>query len=142
MIRLPPRSTRTDTLFPYTTLFLSEHGSRANVICPGFVRTPLVDKPIPEQAKELGISEDAVVKNVMLKDTVDGEFPTVDDVANVALTLAAFEPNALPVQSRAVSPGWIMHLRPGLGVGDLGQANVNSRLYGSDMHGPVRQGAK
>src|SRR3546814_3429336 len=62
-----------------------EHGIRANVICPGFVRTPLVDKQIPEQAKELGISEDEVVKNVMLKDTVDGEFTTVDDVANVAL---------------------------------------------------------
>src|SRR4029450_360248 len=35
----------------------AKHGVRANVICPGFVRTPLVDKQIPEQAKELGISE-------------------------------------------------------------------------------------
>ena len=34
------------------------HGVRANVICPGFVRTPLVEKQIPEQAKALGISED------------------------------------------------------------------------------------
>src|SRR5216684_4059039 len=50
------------------------HGVRANVICPGFVRTPLVDKQIPEQAKELGISEQDVIKNVMLKETVDGEF--------------------------------------------------------------------
>src|SRR6266851_4813170 len=39
------------------------HGVRANVICPGFVRTPLVDKQIPEQAKELGISEQDVIKN-------------------------------------------------------------------------------
>lgn len=85
-----------------------EHGIRANVICPGFVRTPLVDKQIPEQAKELGISEDDVVKNVMLKDTVDGEFTTVDDVANVALTLAAFETNALTGQSLVVSHGWFM----------------------------------
>ena len=38
------------------------HGVRANVICPGFVRTPLVDKQIPEQAKELGISEQEVIK--------------------------------------------------------------------------------
>ncbi len=53
----------------------------ANVICPGFVRTPLVDKQIPEQAKELGISEAEVIKNVMLKETVDGEFTTVQDVA-------------------------------------------------------------
>ncbi len=83
-------------------------GIRANVICPGFVRTPLVDKQIPEQAKELGISEDEVVKKVMLKDTVDGEFTTVDDVANVALMLAAFESNALTGQSIVVSHGWFM----------------------------------
>ena len=57
------------------------HGIRANVICPGFVRTPLVEKQIPEQAKELGISNDEVVKQVMLRDTVDGEFTTLDDVA-------------------------------------------------------------
>ncbi|MCY7354784.1 MAG: 3-hydroxybutyrate dehydrogenase [Lysobacter sp.] len=85
-----------------------EYGIRANVICPGFVRTPLVEKQIPEQAKEFGISEDDVVKNVMLKDTVDGEFTTVDDVANVALTLAAFETNALTGQSIVVSHGWFM----------------------------------
>ena len=84
------------------------YGVRANVICPGFVRTPLVDKQIPEQAKELGISEDEVVRNVMLKDTVDGEFTTVDDVADVALMLAAFETNALTGQSLVVSHGWYM----------------------------------
>src|SRR5690349_12731346 len=61
------------------------HGVRANVICPGFVRTPLVEKQIPELAKSMGISEDDVVKKVMLKDTVDGEFTTVDDVAACAL---------------------------------------------------------
>lgn len=86
----------------------AEFGIRANVICPGFVRTPLVDKQIPEQAKELGISEEDVVRKVMLKDTVDGEFTTVDDVANVALFLAAFETNALTGQSIVVSHGWYM----------------------------------
>ncbi len=86
----------------------AEHGVRANVICPGFVRTPLVEKQIPEQAKELGISEADVVRNVMLKDTVDGEFTTVDDVANCALFLAAFETNALTGQSLVVSHGWFM----------------------------------
>jgi 3-hydroxybutyrate dehydrogenase len=86
----------------------AKHGVRANVICPGFVRTPLVDKQIPEQAKELGISEDDVIKNVMLKDTVDGEFTTVDDVAQAALFFAAFETNALTGQSLVVSHGWFM----------------------------------
>ena len=84
------------------------HGVRANVICPGFVRTPLVDKQIPEQAKELGISEEEVVKKVMLGDTVDGEFTTVEDVAEVAVMLAGFETNALTGQSVVVSHGWFM----------------------------------
>ena len=84
------------------------HGVRANVICPGFVRTPLVDKQIPEQAKELGISEQEVIKNVMLKETVDGEFTTVDDVAEVALFFASFPTNALTGQSLVVSHGWFM----------------------------------
>jgi 3-hydroxybutyrate dehydrogenase len=66
----------------------AKHGVRANVICPGFVRTPLVEKQIPEQAKTLGISEEQVIKNVMLKETVDGEFTTTDDVARVALLFA------------------------------------------------------
>ncbi|HKW53767.1 MAG TPA: 3-hydroxybutyrate dehydrogenase [Stellaceae bacterium] len=86
----------------------AKHGVRANVICPGFVRTPLVDKQIPEQAKELGISEQEVVKNIMLKDTVDGEFTTVEDVAEAALFFAAFDSNALTGQSLVVSHGWFM----------------------------------
>ncbi len=84
------------------------YGVRANVICPGFVRTPLVDKQIPEQAKELGITEDEVVKNVMLKETVDGEFATVQDVAETAIFLASFPSNALTGQSFVVSHGWFM----------------------------------
>ena len=83
-------------------------GVRVNVICPGFVRTPLVDKQIPEQAKTLGISEQDVIKNVMLKQTVDGEFTTVDDVAQTALFFAAFPTNALTGQSLVVSHGWFM----------------------------------
>jgi 3-hydroxybutyrate dehydrogenase len=84
------------------------HGVRANVICPGFVRTPLVEKQIPEQARELGISEAEVVKTVMLKETVDGEFTTVQDVAELTVFLAAFPSNALTGQSVVVSHGWFM----------------------------------
>jgi 3-hydroxybutyrate dehydrogenase len=84
------------------------HGVRANVICPGFVRTPLVDKQIPEQARELGISEAEVVKTIMLKETVDDEFTTLGDVADVAVFLAAFPSNALTGQSVVVSHGWHM----------------------------------
>jgi 3-hydroxybutyrate dehydrogenase len=86
----------------------AEHNVRCNVICPGFVRTPLVDKQIPEQAKALGMSEQDIIKKVMLKETVDGEFTTVEDVAQVALFFAAFETNALTGQSLVVSHGWFM----------------------------------
>jgi 3-hydroxybutyrate dehydrogenase len=84
------------------------HNVRSHVICPGFVRTPLVEKQIPEQAKELGISEADVIKNVMLKDTVDGVFTTVDDIAQTALYLATFPSSALTGQSIVVSHGWYM----------------------------------
>jgi 3-hydroxybutyrate dehydrogenase len=84
-------------------------GVRANVVCPGFVRTPLVEKQIPEQAAALKITEAEVIKNVMLKDTVDGEFTTTEDVANVIAFLASFESNALTGQSVVVSHGWSMH---------------------------------
>jgi 3-hydroxybutyrate dehydrogenase len=83
-------------------------GVRANVICPGFVRTPLVDKQIPEQAEKLGMSEADIIQKVMLKETVDGEFTTVADVAEVALLFAAFPSNALTGQSLVVSHGWFM----------------------------------
>jgi 3-hydroxybutyrate dehydrogenase len=86
----------------------AKHNVRANLIAPGFVRTPLVDKQIPEQARELGIPEAEVIRNVMLKDTVDGEFTTVQDVAAVALFFAAFPSNALTGQSLIVSHGWFM----------------------------------
>jgi 3-hydroxybutyrate dehydrogenase len=72
------------------------------------VRTPLVERQIPEQARLFGISEQAVIRDVMLKDTVDGEFTTVDDVARVALLFAAFPTNALTGQSLNVSHGWSM----------------------------------
>jgi 3-hydroxybutyrate dehydrogenase len=84
------------------------HGVRANVICPGFVRTPLVEKQIPEQAQQFSISEEEVIKKIMLKDTVDGEFTTLDDVAEVALLFAGFPSNALTGQSLVVSHGWFM----------------------------------
>ena len=75
---------------------------------PGIRAHPLVEKQIPEQARELGISESDVVKKVMLKETVDGEFTTVDDVAEVALMFASFRSSGLTGQSMVVSHGWCM----------------------------------
>ena len=86
----------------------AKHGVRANVICPGFVRTPLADNQIAEQARALGISPEAVIRQVMLKETVDGEFTTVEEVAQAALFFASFESNAMTGQSLVVSHGWFM----------------------------------
>jgi 3-hydroxybutyrate dehydrogenase len=86
----------------------AEYNVAANVVCPGFVRTPLVDKQIPEQAKELGISEDEVIKHVMLKDTVDGQVTTTDEVADAVLYFAGASSTALTGQSVMVSHGWFM----------------------------------
>ena len=86
----------------------AKDGIYSNVIAPGFVRTPLVEKQIPEQARDLGISEDEVVRNVMLKNTVDGEFTTLEDVAQLAIFLASFPSKALTGQSVVVSHGWHM----------------------------------
>jgi 3-hydroxybutyrate dehydrogenase len=86
----------------------AKDGIRANVICPGFVRTPLVDKQLPEQAAELHMSEAEVIRNVMLKETIDGEFTTTEDVARTAIWLASFPSAALSGQSVLVSHGWHM----------------------------------
>ena len=86
----------------------ASHGVRANVICPGFVRTPLVERQIPEQAQLLNISEQDVIGKVMLRDTVDGQFTTFDEVAEAALFLAEQKTLALTGQSLTVSHGWTM----------------------------------
>jgi 3-hydroxybutyrate dehydrogenase len=86
----------------------AEYGVRSNVICPGFVKTPLVEKQIPEQAQTLGISEQEVVERIMLGQTVDKEFTTLEDVAEIAFVLAAFPTNALTGQSVLLTHGWHM----------------------------------
>jgi 3-hydroxybutyrate dehydrogenase len=86
----------------------AKYGIRSNVICPGFVRTALVEKQIPEQAQQFGVSEEEVVKNIMLRETVDGEFTSTEDVAATAVFLASFPSNALTGQSIVVSHGHFM----------------------------------
>ena len=86
----------------------ADYGIYTYTICPSFIKTPLVEKQIPEQARDLGISEEDVVKNIMLRDTVDGEFTTVDDVANT-LAFLAKDNGALTGQSIRLTHGWAMN---------------------------------
>jgi 3-hydroxybutyrate dehydrogenase len=84
------------------------HGVRANLICPGFVRTQMVEKQIPEQSMVLGISEEDVISKVMLKDTVDGQFTTTAEIASAAVFFASAESLAFTGQSINVTHGWFM----------------------------------
>lgn len=84
------------------------HGVRANVICPGYIKTPLVEQQIPEQAARLDLSEADVIQKIFLHQTANGEFTTLEDVAQVAVFLADFESCALTGQSLLVSHGWGM----------------------------------
>jgi 3-hydroxybutyrate dehydrogenase len=84
----------------------ANYNVRTNVICPGFVKTPLVEKQIPEQAEKLNLSEEEVIQNVFLKDTVDGEFTTSQDITECAVFLGAYKSKALTGQSLIVSHGW------------------------------------
>ena len=84
------------------------HGVRAHVMCPGFVRTPLVEKQIPEQARILNITAQDVVEKVMLKDTVDKQFTSTDEIAETAVFLAEQTTLALTGQSIMLSHGWFM----------------------------------
>lgn len=85
----------------------AEFGIYAYAICPSFIKTPLVEKQLPEQAAALGISEDEVAQNIMLRDTVDGAFTTVEDVAD-ALAYLAGDCGALTGQSLRLTHGWAM----------------------------------
>ena len=85
----------------------AEYGIYTYTICPSFIKTPLVEKQIPEQAESLGITEDEVVKNIMLRDTVDGVFTTVEDVADM-LAFLAKDKGALTGQSLRLTHGWAM----------------------------------
>ena len=85
----------------------AEYGIYTYTICPSFIKTPLVEKQIPEQAASLGITEEEVVKNIMLRDTVDGIFTTVEDVANM-LAFLAKDNGALTGQSLRLTHGWAM----------------------------------
>lgn len=86
----------------------ADYGIHTYVVCPGFVKTPLVEKQIPEQSQALGISEDEVIKTVMLKDTVDGTFTTIDDIANAMYYLST-DNGAMTGQSIVLSHGWHMN---------------------------------
>jgi 3-hydroxybutyrate dehydrogenase len=90
-------------------LELAEHGITANAICPGYVMTPLVQKQIPEQAKARGISEDAVVRDVLLAAQPTKRFVEVSEVAALAVFLASDGASSITGTALPIDGGWTAH---------------------------------
>ena len=88
------------------TAWIKAISSRPRLYAGTLTRT--TDEYAAMSADELGISEDDVIKRIMLKDTVDGQFTTTDDVADAVLFFAGARSNALTGQSMVVSHGWFM----------------------------------
>ena len=87
----------------------AEFGVTANAICPGYVLTPLVEKQIPEQAKARGISEEAVIKDVLLAAQPTKRFVTVEEVAALAVFLAGDLAASITGAIIPIDGGWTAH---------------------------------
>ena len=78
----------------------------ANAICPGYVLTPLVEKQIPDTAKEYGISEDEAVEKVILAKQPSKDFVTVDQIAGIALFLCSDAASQITGTDITADGGW------------------------------------
>lgn len=81
-------------------------GITVNAICPGYVRTPLVEKQIPDTAKARGITEDQVIRDVLLAAQPTKEFVTVEQVAALACFLAGDDAASITGTLVSVDGGW------------------------------------
>jgi len=88
---------------------VAEFGITSNTICPGYVKTPLVDKQIADQAKAHGISEADVVRDVMLVHQARKEFVRVDELAALAVFLASDAAASMTATAIAMDGGWTQH---------------------------------
>ena len=90
-------------------LELAEFGITSNTICPGYVKTPLVDKQIADQAKAHGISPEQVVRDVMLSHQARKEFIQVEELAALAVFLASDAAASMTGTALAMDGGWTLH---------------------------------
>ena len=84
----------------------AEFGVTVNAICPGYVLTPLVEKQIPETAKARGISEEQVVKQVLLAAQPTRQFVTTEQVGAVALFLCTEAAASITGAALPIDGGW------------------------------------
>jgi 3-hydroxybutyrate dehydrogenase len=87
-------------------LEVAQQGITANAICPGYVRTPLVERQIPDTARTRGISEEAVVRDVILAAQPTKQFVKVDEVASLATFLASEAAASITGAVIPIDGGW------------------------------------
>jgi len=90
-------------------LEVAEHGVTVNAVCPGYVMTPLVQKQIPDQAKARGISEEAVVHDVLLAAQSTKQFVEVSEVASLVAFLCSVEAKSITGAILPIDGGWTAH---------------------------------
>jgi 3-hydroxybutyrate dehydrogenase len=90
-------------------LEVAEHGITVNAVCPGYVMTPLVQKQIPDTAKARGISEDAVVHDVLLAAQSTKQFVEVTEVASLVAFLCSTEAKSITGAVLPIDGGWTAH---------------------------------
>lgn len=81
-------------------------GITCNAICPGYVKTPLVEGQIADQAKSHGMTEEEVIEKVMLKKQAIKSFVEVGDIAALALFLSSDEAKTITGASLPIEGGW------------------------------------
>lgn len=87
----------------------AEYGVTANAICPGYVKTPLVEKQIPNTARERGITEEEVIKDVMLGPQPTKKFVGVEEIAALAVFLCSDNAASITGAALPIDGGWVAH---------------------------------
>jgi len=92
-----------------TALETAEDGITCNAICPGYVRTPLVEKQIDDTAKAHNITRGKVISDVLLKNQPNKRFVEVAELAALALFLCSDNGASVTGAALPMDGGWTAH---------------------------------
>jgi len=87
-------------------LEVAEHGITVNAICPGYVKTPLVLNQVADTAKARGITEEQVVKNVLLSAQATKKFVEIEEIAELAVFLCSDKAGSITGAGLSIDGGW------------------------------------
>ena len=96
-------------LIKTVALEVAERGITVNAVCPGYVLTPLVEQQVPDTAKARGITEEEVVRDVLLAAQPTKQFVTVNEVAALTMFLASDAAASITGAILPVDGGWTAH---------------------------------